>query len=162
MTRMPVRGSINGTPFADELEPSTLLLDLLRDRGLTGAKPSCESEVCGSCTVLLDGLPVSACATLAVELDGHALETVEGLARNGELHPVQEAFAECHAFQCGYCTPGMIMAAKALLAADPEPSRQDVLHWLDGNICRCTGYESIVAAVLAAAERLREQGARVG
>ena len=147
-----VTGRINGREHTLEIENSLLLLDLLRDLGLTGAKPSCEMEVCGSCTVQLDGLPVSACTTLALELDGRSVETVEGLgADEANLHPVQRAFLKHSAFQCGFCTPGMVMSAKALLEQNPSPSREDVVHWLEGSICRCTGYESIVDAVLEAA-----------
>jgi carbon-monoxide dehydrogenase small subunit len=152
-----VEGRINGREHVLDVAPSTLLLDLLRDLGLTGAKPSCELEVCGACTVQLDGLPVSACTTLAIELDGRSVETVEGLAPSDDrLHPVQQAFLKHSALQCGFCTPGMIMSAKALLEANPAPSRDDVVHWLEGSICRCTGYEPIVDAVLEAA------GAMVG
>jgi aerobic carbon-monoxide dehydrogenase small subunit len=147
-----VAGTINGRERVLEVEPSTLLLDLLRELGYTGAKPSCEMEVCGACTVQLDGQPVSACTTLAVELDGRAVQTIEGLAESDDaLHPVQQAFLKQSAFQCGFCTPGMIMSAKALLEANPSPSRDDVVHWLEGSICRCTGYEPIVDAVLEAA-----------
>jgi len=153
---MRVTGTINGQAATLEIEPSTLLLDLLRDLGYTGAKPSCEMEVCGACTVQLDGLPVSACTTLAIELDGRTVETVEGLANaETDLHPVQQAFLKESAFQCGFCTPGMIMSAKALLEANPSPSRDEVVHWLEGSICRCTGYEPIVDAVLEAAEVIR-------
>jgi len=144
---------INGQPRRGEVEDRTLLLDFVRDLGMTGAKPSCEMEVCGACTVLLDGLPVSACTTLAAEAQGRAVETIEGLARDGALDPLQEAFLEHFAFQCGYCTPGMILTAHALLRENPSPSREEVLHWMEGNICRCTGYDTIVKAVLAAAER---------
>ena len=148
-----ITGSINGREHTLEVENATLLLDLLRDLGMTGAKPSCEMEVCGACTVQLDGVPVSACTTLAVELDGRTVETVEGLGVAAEdLHPVQTAFLQHSAFQCGFCTPGMIMTAKALLEANPAPSREEVVHWFEGSICRCTGYEPIVDAVLAAAE----------
>jgi aerobic-type carbon monoxide dehydrogenase small subunit (CoxS/CutS family) len=149
---MRVTTTINGRERVLDVEPPTLLLDLLRDLGYTGAKPSCEMEVCGACTVQLDGLPVSACTTLAVELDGRAVETVEGLAHaETDLHPVQQAFLKHSAFQCGFCTPGMIMSAKALLESNPSPSRDEVVHWLEGSICRCTGYEPIVDAVLEAA-----------
>ncbi len=144
---------LNGQPRRLEVEDRTLLLDFLRDLGMTGAKPSCEMEVCGACTVLLEGLPVSACATLAVEAHGRSVETIEGLARDGALDPLQEAFLEHFAFQCGYCTPGMILTARALLRENPSPSREEVLHWMEGNICRCTGYEAIVNAVLAAKRR---------
>jgi aerobic-type carbon monoxide dehydrogenase small subunit (CoxS/CutS family) len=155
-TSTRITGSINGREHVLEVDNSLLLLDLLRDLGLTGAKPSCEMEVCGACTVQLDGLPVSACTTLAIELDGRNVETVEGLAQSVDaLHPVQQAFLTQSAFQCGFCTPGMIMSAKALLEASPSPSRDDVVHWLEGSICRCTGYEPIVDAVLEAAEAMR-------
>jgi aerobic carbon-monoxide dehydrogenase small subunit len=155
-TSTRITGSINGREHVLEVGNSLLLLDLLRDLGLTGAKPSCEMEVCGACTVQLDGLPVSACTTLAIELDGRNVETVEGLAQSVDaLHPVQQAFLTQSAFQCGFCTPGMIMSAKALLEANPSPSRDDVVHWLEGSICRCTGYEPIVDAVLEAAEAMR-------
>jgi carbon-monoxide dehydrogenase small subunit len=154
MSSRMIACGLNGKRRELETKDATLLLDLLRDLGLTGAKPSCEMEVCGACTVLLDGLPVSACTTLAAEADGRRLETIEGLSTDGQLHPVQEAFLEHFAFQCGFCTPGMILTAKALLDQDPSPTRAEVLHWMDGNICRCTGYESIVAAVLSAAERM--------
>ncbi|HET8528438.1 MAG TPA: (2Fe-2S)-binding protein [Gaiellaceae bacterium] len=156
-TTTRVTGVINGRERTLEVDNAALLLDVLRDLGLTGAKPSCEMEVCGACTVQLDGLPVSACTTLAVELDGRTVETVEGLARSDDaLHPVQQAFLARSAFQCGFCTPGMIMSAKALLEANPSPSRDEVVHWLEGSICRCTGYESIVEAVLEAAEAMRD------
>jgi aerobic carbon-monoxide dehydrogenase small subunit len=154
-TTTRVSGTINGREHTLEVDNSMLLLDLLRDLGLTGAKPSCEMEVCGACTVQLDGLPVSACTTLAIELDGRAVETVEGLGVSEEsLHPVQQAFISRSAFQCGFCTPGMVMTAKALLEENPAPSRDEVVHWLEGSICRCTGYESIVDAVLDAAEAI--------
>jgi aerobic-type carbon monoxide dehydrogenase small subunit (CoxS/CutS family) len=146
---------LNGFRRTFAAEDRTLLLDAIRELGLTGAKPSCEMEVCGTCTVLLDGLPVSACTTLAVEVEGRSVTTVEGLARQGRLSEVQQAFLEHSAFQCGYCTPGMILAAESLLAENPAPSPADVRRWLDGNICRCTGYRSIQEAVLLAAARRR-------
>jgi aerobic-type carbon monoxide dehydrogenase small subunit (CoxS/CutS family) len=154
-TTTRISGLVNGRELTVEVDNATLLLDLLRDLGLTGAKPSCEMEVCGACTVQLDGMPVSACTTLAIELDGRRVETVEGLGVSEEtLHPVQKAFLEHSAFQCGFCTPGMVMTAKALLEENPAPSREDVVHWLEGSICRCTGYEPIVDAVLDAAEAM--------
>ena len=150
-----ITGSINGRERTLRVGNATLLLDLLRDLGLTGAKPSCEMEVCGACTVQLDGLPVSACTTLAVELDGRSVETVEHLgATEADLHPVQRAFLDRSALQCGFCTPGLVMTAKALLEQHPNPSREEVVHWLEGSICRCTGYEAIVDAVLDAAEAM--------
>jgi carbon-monoxide dehydrogenase small subunit len=155
-TTTRISGTINGREQTLEVDNATLLLDLLRDLGLTGAKPSCEMEVCGACTVQLDGLPVSACTTLAVELDGRSVETVEHLAAGpGRLHPVQTAFLERSALQCGFCTPGMVMTAKALLEHEPNPTREQVVHWLEGSICRCTGYEPIVDAILDAAEAMR-------
>jgi aerobic carbon-monoxide dehydrogenase small subunit len=154
-TTTRVKGRINGREHTFEVENSMLLLDLLRELGLTGAKPSCEMEVCGACTVQLDGLPVSSCTTLALELDGRSLESIEGLGVSEEsLHPVQQAFLARSAFQCGFCTPGMVMTAKALLEVNPAPSREEVVHWLEGSICRCTGYEPIVDAVLDAAEAM--------
>jgi carbon-monoxide dehydrogenase small subunit len=154
-TSTTVTGHINGREHTLTVENADLLLDVLRDLGLRGAKPSCEMEVCGACTVQLDGLPVSACTTLAIELDGRQVETVEHLDVGGELHPVQKAFLERSALQCGFCTPGMVMTAKALLEQDPDPTRADVIHWLEGSICRCTGYEAIVDAVLDAARDMR-------
>jgi carbon-monoxide dehydrogenase small subunit len=154
-TSTSVTGHINGREQTLTVENADLLLDVLRDLGLRGAKPSCEMEVCGACTVQLDGLPVSACTTLAIELDGRRVETVEHLDAGGELHPVQRAFLERSALQCGFCTPGMVMTAKALLEHDPDPSRADVIHWLEGSICRCTGYEAIVDAILDAAREMR-------
>jgi carbon-monoxide dehydrogenase small subunit len=149
-----ITGHINGRERTLHVENADLLLDVLRDLGLTGAKPSCEMEVCGACTVQLDGLPVSACTTLAVELDGRSVETVEHLDADGELHPIQQAFLDRSALQCGFCTPGMIMSAKALLEDNPRPTRAEVTHWMEGNICRCTGYEPIIDAVLDAAEAM--------
>ena len=129
--------------------------ELLRDRlGLTGTKVSCEMQVCGACTVLVDGNPVSSCATLACDLDGADVLTVEGLARGRELHPVQEAFMVANALQCGYCTPGFIMMAVGLLDAYPDAGRDEVREWMDGNLCRCTGYEPIETAVMVAASRM--------
>jgi aerobic-type carbon monoxide dehydrogenase small subunit (CoxS/CutS family) len=155
-TTTTVTGQVNGRELTLRVHNGDLLLDVIRDAGLTGAKPSCEMEVCGACTVQLDGLPVSACTTLAVELDGRSLETIERLDAGGTLHPIQQAFVDHFALQCGFCTPGMVMTAKALLEHDPNPTRADVVHWLEGNICRCTGYETIVDAVLDAAERMRD------
>ena len=130
--------------------------ELLRDRlGLTGTKVSCEMQVCGACTVLVDGNPVSSCATLACDLDGTEVLTVEGLARGRELHPVQEAFMAANALQCGYCTPGFIMMAVGLLDAYPDAGRDEVREWMDGNLCRCTGYQPIETAVMVAASGMR-------
>jgi carbon-monoxide dehydrogenase small subunit len=142
---------VNGTVRDLTIEPRETLADVLRDRlGLTGLKVSCDAQVCGACTVLVDGLPVSGCTFLAIDADGKRVRTVEGLADDGRLSPLQQAFSDQAAFQCGFCTPGMLMAATALLEEQPEPSRADVIHGLEGNLCRCTGYEPIVEAVLAA------------
>jgi carbon-monoxide dehydrogenase small subunit len=156
MSATTITGHINGREHTLRVDNAELLLDLLRDMGLTGAKPSCEMEVCGACTVQLDGLPVSACTTLAAELDGRSVETVERLGTTPErLHPVQTAMLARNALQCGFCTPGMVMTAKALLEHEPNPTREQVMHWLEGSICRCTGYETIVDAILDAAEAMR-------
>ena len=152
--------TLNGAPVAIEIETGDFLLDVLRERlGLTGAKRSCDTQVCGACTVLLDGLPVSSCTLLAWEARGRHVETIEGLARDGRLHPVQEAFLEDSAFQCGFCTPGMILSVKALLETEPDASTDAVKAWLRGNICRCTGYVSILHAVRSAQRRLRDRRA---
>ncbi|HZP95335.1 MAG TPA: (2Fe-2S)-binding protein [Candidatus Limnocylindria bacterium] len=151
MARRAISFRLNGTEREVEIEDQVLLLDMVRGLGFVGAKLSCDMQVCGACTMLLDGRPVSACTTLALEADGRAVETVEGLADGPALHPLQRAFIDHFAFQCGYCTPGMIIAAKALLDERPHPSAEDVRRWMEGNICRCTGYQTIVDAVLAAA-----------
>jgi carbon-monoxide dehydrogenase small subunit len=144
---------VNGDRRDMAIEPRETLGDVLRDRlSLTGLKVSCDAQVCGACTVLVDGLPVSGCTFLAVDADGRRVRTVEGLAVDGRLSPLQQAFIDQAAFQCGFCTPGMLMAATALLEETPNPTRAEVIHGLEGNLCRCTGYEPIVAAVLAAAE----------
>lgn len=142
--------TVNGRRISVEVPVHLTLLDFLRDiLGLTGTKKSCEVQICGACTVLVDGNPVSACTYLAHEARGRSILTIEGLAAESRLHPIQEAFIEHGAFQCGYCTPGMIMATKALLDTHPEPSRREIREYLDGNICRCTGYQAILAAVEA-------------
>jgi aerobic carbon-monoxide dehydrogenase small subunit len=140
--------TLNGAPCRVEVEPRELLIDVLRDRlGLTGTKRSCDIQVCGACTVLVDGLPVSSCTTLAVEVGGRPVLTIEGLASGGDLHPIQRAFVEHGALQCGFCTPGMVLAVKALLALDPAPGEAEARHFLRGNLCRCTGYVKILDAV---------------
>ncbi|MBI2203913.1 MAG: (2Fe-2S)-binding protein [Candidatus Rokubacteria bacterium] len=155
--RVRVPFTVNGRAVDVEIDTGDFLLDVLRERlGLTGTKRSCDTQVCGACTVLLDGQPVSSCTVLAWEARGRTVETIEGLARDGRLHPVQEAFLEASAFQCGYCTPGMIMTVKALLDEQADASTDTVRAWLRGNICRCTGYVSILAAVRSAQRRLRE------
>jgi carbon-monoxide dehydrogenase small subunit len=147
---------VNGRSHELAVEPRELLADVLRRRlGLTGLKVSCDVQVCGACTVLVDGLAVSACTYLAVDADGREVTTVEGLAPDGRLGPLQQAFIDHAAFQCGFCTPGMIVAATALLADNPSPTREEVVAGLEGNLCRCTGYVPIIDAVLAAAEASR-------
>jgi aerobic carbon-monoxide dehydrogenase small subunit len=150
---VPVSLRVNGAEHHLEVEPRLLLVHALRDHlGLTGTHVGCDTSTCGACTVHLDGRAVKSCTVLAVQADGAEVTTIEGLASGGELHPVQEAFWNDHGLQCGYCTPGMIMAAAALLAENPNPTEDDVRHALDGNLCRCTGYHNIVRAVLDAAK----------
>ena len=151
-TIQTVTVSVNGEPRSADVEPRLLLARFLRDTlGLTGTHMGCDTTNCGACTVLLDGVPVKSCTVLAVQAEGAELTTIEGLATNGELHPVQRAFHEQHGLQCGYCTPGMVMAAASLLADNPDPSEEEIRHALEGNLCRCTGYHNIVAAVRSAA-----------
>jgi aerobic carbon-monoxide dehydrogenase small subunit len=153
---MHVGITVNGVRRDADLEPRTLLVDFIRDHvGLTGTKIACDTSHCGACTVHLDGKAVKSCTVLAVQADGAAVMTIEGLASNGALHAVQEAFREKHGLQCGYCTPGMIMATIDLLATSPQPSDDEIRHALEGNLCRCTGYENIVRAVHEAAEVAR-------
>jgi carbon-monoxide dehydrogenase small subunit len=148
--------TINGERKVAEVEPRLLLSHLIR-RGLelTGTHMGCDTTNCGACTVLVDGTPVKSCTMLAVQADGHAIETVEGLRGASELHPLQEGFKQEHGLQCGFCTPGMMMTAKALLARNPDPTEDEVRWALSGNLCRCTGYQNIVKSVLWAAEKLR-------
>ena len=144
--------AVNGVRHELDLEPRELLVYVLRDRlGLTGTNVGCDTSSCGACTVLLNGESVKACTLLGVQADGMELTTIEGLSSNGDLHPLQQAFHEQHGLQCGYCTPGMVMAAASLLAENPEPSEAEIRRALEGNLCRCTGYQNIVAAVRAAA-----------
>jgi len=142
--------SVNGAPHELDLEPRELLVYVLRDRlGLTGTNVGCDTSSCGACTVLLDGEAVKSCTVLGVQADGAEITTIEGLASNGELHPVQQAFHEQHALQCGYCTPGMVLATVSLLEENPSPSEEEIRRALEGNLCRCTGYLNIVKAVQA-------------
>ena len=155
-TSVVIRARVNGHDTELLVPVRLTVAELLRDRlRLTGTKVSCEMQVCGACTVLVDGNPVSSCATLACDLDGADVLTVEGLARGRQLHPVQEAFMAANALQCGYCTPGFIMMAVALLDAHPGADRAEVREWMDGNLCRCTGYAPIETAVMVAASRMR-------
>ena len=149
--------TVNGVVRTARVEARDVLADVLRhELELTGTHLACEHGVCGSCTVLLEGAPVRSCLMLAVQADGRAVTTVEGLAPAGELHPVQQGFYECHSFQCGFCTPGIVLTTAAYLADHPAPTEPEVREMLAGNLCRCTGYQSIVAGVLRAAELLRE------
>ena len=151
MARITVQ--VDGVSYTDDVEPRTLLVHHLRERlGKIGTVIGCDTSNCGACTVLMDGQSVKSCSVLAVQADGSEVTTVEGLATDGELHPVQKAFHEHHGLQCGYCTPGMMIAACALLAENPSPTEDDVRQGLEGNLCRCTGYQNIVKSVLAAAE----------
>src|SRR5262247_3218129 len=162
MNVIPIRSSsrirfvLNGRPVELDVRPEILLLDVVRERfSLKGAKRSCDMQVCGACTVLLDGAPVSACTMLAVEAEGRDVLTVEGLGSDDRLDPLQQAFIDHAAVQCGFCTAGMLLTARALLAEDPAPTRERVLHYLRGSLCRCTGYRKIVEAIMAAAETAR-------
>src|SRR5499426_986474 len=147
--------NVNGVPRTDEVEPRLLLVHYLRDvLGLTGTHVGCETSLCGACTVMVDGQAVKSCTMFAVQADGSNVTTIEGLARNGDLHPVQEGFWECHGLQCGYCTPGMIVAAAQLLDRNSKPTRDEIRHGLDGNLCRCTGYQHIVEAVEYASRKV--------
>ena len=149
--------TINGKPRTDQVEPRLLLIHYLRDvAGLTGPHIGCETSICGACTVAVNGQAVKACAMFAVQADGKDLLTIEGLASNGSYHPVQEAFWNEHALQCGFCTPGMILASKQLLERTPQPTDSEIRHGLEGNLCRCTGYQHIVNAVKAAAAKMGE------
>ncbi len=151
-----VQWTLNGQPCTTLCEPRQTLLEVLRDQlGLTGTKEGCGNGNCGACTVLIDGRPVNSCLVLAVEVEGREVTTVEGLAKGRELHPLQQAFLEHAALQCGICTPGFLVAAKALLDRNPSPTEEEVRYALAGNLCRCTGYDKIVRAVLDAAEKVR-------
>ena len=150
---MKVTVEVNGTTYSHDVEPRLLLVHYLRENcGLTGTNVGCDTSSCGACTVHLNGESAKSCTILAVQADGQQVTTIEGLAKDGELHPMQQAFHENHALQCGYCTPGMVMAATGLLQENPHPTEQEVRIGLEGNLCRCTGYHNIVLAVLAAAD----------
>jgi aerobic carbon-monoxide dehydrogenase small subunit len=151
-----VRVSVDGVDYADDVEPRMLLVHYLRERlGKTGTVVGCDTSNCGACTVHLDGQSVKSCSVLAVQADGAEVTTIEGIARDGKLHPVQEAFTTHHALQCGYCTPGMIMQAIDLLGDNPDPDEQEVREGIEGNLCRCTGYQNIVRAVQGAAQAMK-------
>ncbi|HZD00135.1 MAG TPA: (2Fe-2S)-binding protein [Actinomycetes bacterium] len=160
---MLITVNVNGVEHSAEVEPRVLLVHFLREQlGLTGTHIGCDTSGCGACTVLVDGVPIKSCTFLAVQADGRAVETVEGLITDGQLHPIQAAFKQEHGLQCGFCTPGMMLASKALLATSPDPSEDEVRWGLSGNICRCTGYMNIVRAVRAAATAMRERAAAEG
>jgi len=146
--------NVNGVDHASEVEPRVLLVHFLREvLALTGTHVGCETSICGACTVLLDGQAVKSCTMFAVQADGTNVTTIEGLATNGQLHPVQEGFWECHGLQCGFCTPGMIITSTQIIDRNPNPSREQIRHGLEGNLCRCTGYQHIVEAVEYAAKK---------
>lgn len=160
MSRMAISTTVNGDPAEFLCDPGETLLDALRGPlGLTGAKEGCGSGDCGACTVMLDGAMVCSCLVLAPEAEGRAIQTIEGVAEGSVLHPVQDKFLELGALQCGFCTPGFIVAAKALLERNPDPDESEIRYWLAGNLCRCTGYDKIVRAVQAAAAQMRQEGA---
>jgi carbon-monoxide dehydrogenase small subunit len=153
--KIAVSVTVNGAREAREVEPRQLLVHFLRETlGLTGTNVGCDTSQCGSCTVLIDGKAVKSCTVLAVQASGSSVTTIEGLAENGKLHPVQEAFWEKHGLQCGFCTPGMIMTACDLLKRNPRPSEAEIRHGLEGNYCRCTGYQNIVASIQEAAGKM--------
>ena len=160
-TKHRVRLTVNGAPAELNVEPRMSLADALRDElGLTGTHLGCEHGVCGACTVLFDGAPVRSCILLAVQAEGHEVGTIESVARNGELHPVQAAFSEQHGLQCGFCTPGMILVTIDLLARQSDPSVEEIKEALGGNLCRCTGYQKIIKAVQAAAVAQQQEAMR--
>ena len=147
--------TVNGRTYKSDVEPRTLLVHYLRDQlNLTGTHVGCDTSQCGACTVLIDGASAKSCTVLAVQADGAKITTIEGLAKNGELHPIQQGFWEKHGLQCGFCTPGMILAAHQMLERYPSPSEEQIRHQLEGNLCRCTGYHNIVKAIQWAAEQM--------
>jgi carbon-monoxide dehydrogenase small subunit len=154
-TKKSVRTNVNGRDHEAEVEPRLLLVHFIREvLALTGTHVGCDTTNCGACTVLLDGRPVKSCTVFAVQADGREIRTIEGVANNGKLHPLQEGFKEEHGLQCGFCTPGMIMSACALLEKNPHPSEQEIRWGISGNLCRCTGYQNIVKAVQYAANKM--------
>jgi carbon-monoxide dehydrogenase small subunit len=157
VSKIHVTAVVNGDPTEFLAEPAATLLDALRDElGLTGTKEGCATGDCGACSVIVDGRLVCSCLMLAPEAEGRRIQTIEGLAEGGGLHPLQQKFLEHAALQCGFCTPGLLMASKALLDANPEPTEEEARYWLAGNLCRCTGYDKVVRAVLDAADSMRQ------
>jgi carbon-monoxide dehydrogenase small subunit len=160
VARMSVSVTVNGQRYTEEVEPRLLLVHFIRETlGLTGTHIGCDTSNCGACTVLLDGQAVKSCTVLTVQADGSTIQTIEGAEQNGQLHPLQEGFWQEHGLQCGFCTPGMIMAATALLASNPSPSEAEIRRGISGNLCRCTGYVNIVKAIQYGAAKLQEQQA---
>ena len=156
METVPVTLTVNGEEYSAEVEPRLLLVHFVREvLGLTGTHIGCDTTSCGACTLLFDGVPIKSCTMFAVQANGHALQTVEGLAAGAEMHPIQQGFMEEHGLQCGFCTPGMMMTSVALLAHNPNPSELEIRQAISGNLCRCTGYVNIVRAVQHAAETMR-------
>ena len=154
--KVPISVTVNGVQHTQEVEPRLLLVHYLRDvLGMTGTNVGCDTSQCGACTVMMDGMAVKSCTVLAAQADGSTITTIEGLAQNGDLHPLQQAFWDKHGLQCGYCTPGMIMTSVDLLEKNPTPTEQEIRHGLEGNFCRCTGYQNIVRAVQSAAETMQ-------
>ena len=152
---MKIQVKVNGTAHTSEVEPRLLLVHYLRDvLNLTGTHVGCDTSQCGACTIMVNGRSVKACNLFAVQADGADIMTIEGLAKDGKLHPIQDAFWEKHGLQCGFCTPGMIMTAYQLLQRNPKPSETEIRHYLEGNLCRCTGYHNIVKAIQYAAEKM--------
>ncbi|MFC4351438.1 (2Fe-2S)-binding protein [Fodinicurvata halophila] len=153
---LTVSMTVNGKEVSKSVDPRTLLVTFLREHlNLTGTHVGCDTSQCGACVVHVNGQSAKACTMLAAQAEGTEVTTIEGLAKNGDLHPMQAAFKEHHGLQCGYCTPGMVMSALDLLQHNPEPSDEEVRHWLEGNICRCTGYQNIVKAIQSAAQEMR-------
>ncbi|MEL6254716.1 MAG: (2Fe-2S)-binding protein [Bacteroidota bacterium] len=159
---LEINVTVNGTSHNSEVDGRTLLAHYLRDAlRLTGTHIGCDTSNCGSCTVIMDGKAVKSCTLLAAQADGSEITTIEGLAQNGNMHPLQEGFKEMHGLQCGFCTPGMVMTAVDLLQSNPDPSEQEIRHALEGNFCRCTGYHNIVKSIQYAAEKMRKEGVNV-
>ena len=155
---MPTKVSfvLNGNPVEAEVEPRTLLVEMIRNQlGFTGTHVGCDTSQCGACVIHVDGRSIKSCTMLAVQAEGAEVLTIEGVAKNGKLHPMQEAFREHHGLQCGFCTPGMIMSALDLVEQNPDPDEREIREWLEGNLCRCTGYQNIVKAVKAGARAMR-------
>ncbi len=160
MAKHHVEATVNGTPVADDVEPRLLLVHFLRENlRLTGTHIGCDTTSCGACTVLMDGVPIKSCTALAVQADGREIRTVEGLEQGGVLHPIQTGFYQEHGLQCGFCTPGMMLTAVALLESNPNPSEEEIRWAISGNICRCTGYVNIVKAIRSAAGQMMEKSA---